>query len=107
MNPRRVHELMLKNFPEFDAVKLAWENVLDLDGVRKEKLSDIIDKNISGTELLIEINRKNGNLLAKGDALDFLAQHVGKATIKITNREFSGFVVIVSNGVAAGWRNNA
>lgn len=104
MNPRRVHELMLKHFPEYDPVDLAWANVLDGDGLRREILASIIKKHISSDVLLVEAHRKQGGCLDFMAAMDFLAEHAGHSTIRITGRDFSGFVVLVSNGVAAGWR---
>ncbi|MBI3143865.1 MAG: hypothetical protein HYZ18_01065 [Pseudogulbenkiania sp.] len=106
MNPRRVHELMLKNFPDFDASKLGWKNIADLSGVRERELIELLNEYIHAEQALIEVNRKVGNFLPLGEIVNFAAPYIGKQQIKITDRNFTGFVVIASNGAAAGWGSN-
>ncbi len=53
--------------------------------------------------MLVEANRKVGDLLPKHAALEFVATHVGQGDIRLTNRDFNGFVVVARNGVATGW----
>jgi len=94
---------MREHFPEFDGSKLDWIIIGDIDSIRFDKLEGLVDRHINSEELLVEINRKLGDFLPKAKAFDFLAPYVGKTEIKITNREFSGFVLVAINGVAAGW----
>lgn len=107
MNPRRVHHLMLKNFPEYSAVEHEWINVADTPGLRRQALSDLIEKNITSDQLLVDITRHLGAFLPKSEALDFIGQHICQREIRISDREFKGFVVVASNGAAVGWRNTA
>jgi len=39
----------------------------------------------------------------RNSAVDFVAKHVGQGEIRITDRQFRGFVVVAANGVATGW----
>lgn len=103
MNPRRVHHLMRTRFPQVDALKLDWVIVADVDSIRLEKLRELIDAHIQSPELLVEIHRKLGNFLPKPQTLDFIVPHITKHQIKITDRNFTGFVVVALAGVAAGW----
>jgi hypothetical protein len=103
MNPRRVHELISKHFPAVDAASLDWQNVMDRDGMRVKLLTDLIKQHIHADEILVEVHRKLGDFLQVDDAVEFIGKHVGEGQIKVTDRDFRGFVVVAMNGVAAGW----
>lgn len=60
---------MLKKFPAFAAVEYEWINVADTQGLRRQVLSDLIDKNISADYLLIDITRHIGGFFPKPEAL--------------------------------------
>jgi hypothetical protein len=107
MNSRRVHHLMLKNFPSYSAVEHEWINVADSQGLRRQVLSDLIEKNITADQLLIDITRHLGAFLPKPEALDFIGQNICQRDIRIADREFNGFVVVAANGTAIGWRSTA
>ena len=98
---------MLKNFPAFASVEHEWINVADTQGLRRQVLSELIEKNISADLLLIDITRHLGAFLPKAEALDFIGQHLCQRDIRIADREFKGFVVVALNGAATGWRNTA
>jgi hypothetical protein len=103
MNPRRVHELISKHFPEEDAASRDWTNVMERDGVRTEALAALIKQHIDADEVLVEVHRKLGDYLPIEDALLFIRDHIGEGEIKVTDREFKTFVVVARNGVATGW----
>jgi hypothetical protein len=104
MNPRRVHELMLKHFPRFAAVDLAWKNFVERDGsIRRDELLAMIDTYIQADEVLVEVNRKTGGFLSKKELLEFIRDYMGQGTIRMMDRDYSGFVVLAASGVAAGW----
>lgn len=103
MNSRRVHKLVKEHFPEFDGSKLDWVIIGDINYVHLDKLEMLIDEHIRSEELLVEIHRKLGDFLPKLEALQFIAPHIGKYSIKITNRNFPGFVFVANTGVATGW----
>ena len=98
---------MLKNFPGYSAVEHEWINVADTQGLRRQVLSELIEKNITADHLLIDITRHVGAFLPKSEALDFIGQHICQKDIRIADREFKGFVVVALNGAAIGWRNTA
>ena len=104
MNPRRVHELMTAHFPQAELVALDWVNVLEADGtIRSQVLDRLIDEFIHGDDILIEVTRKLGDLKPRSQVIPFVQQHVGKGQIRIADRDFHGYVLIGTNGVAAGW----
>lgn len=103
MNPRRVHELMLHNFPEFNYVDHDWAIAVDQNGARTSVISSLLDKYIEGDEIVIEIHRKQGACLNRADAIKYIVDNASSG-MKIADRKFQGFVVVSSNGVATGWR---
>lgn len=103
MNPRRVHELMRKHFPALKEVSRVWVNVADHDGLREEPLSRLMDEYIAAEPLLIEAHRKVAAALPKAEAIQYVREHLGRGTIRISDRAFRGFVVVAVNGVATGW----
>ena len=107
MNARRVHELMRENFPELDLAAHDWINVADSSGLDQTRFQGMLNHWITADEVLIEVHRKLGVLLAKSAAAAFAGEHLGKGHMKIADRDFSSFVVLASNGVAAGWRRTA
>lgn len=77
MNPRRVHALMTANFPSVEPVTLDWVNVLEADGtVRSEVLDALIDEFIRAGDILVEINRKLGDLKPRDQVIPYVREHV-------------------------------
>ena len=103
MNPRRVHELMRQHFPEVKAASRDWIVVADEHGLRTGVVREMINEYIPAESVLVEVARKLGDFLTVDAALEFLSKHVGQAEIRVTDREFTGFLVIAVNGVATGW----
>jgi hypothetical protein len=103
MNPRRVHELMRQRFPAVLGVSREWIVITDERGLRFKVFAALIDDHVGADEVLVEANRKVGELLSKQAALEFVATHVGQGEIRLANRDFNGFVVVAQNGVATGW----
>ena len=103
MNPRRVHELIRKHFPASGEATWVWVNVADQDGLREQQLLKLLDEYIPSELLLVEAHRKIAAFLPKEGVIRFVSEHLGKANIHICDREFRGFVVVATNGVAAGW----
>ncbi len=102
MNAWRINTLMNAHFPVIAGEKHDWVNVQDRDGPRVEALLEILKKYITTDDLLININRKEGARLSSQDAIPFICSHMGKAPIRISNRDFTQFVLIASNCVATG-----
>jgi len=104
MNPRRVHELMTAHFPQVELATLNWLNVLEADGsIRREALDRLIDEFIHADDILVEVNRKLGDLKPRDQVISYVQEHVDKGLIRIADRGFHGYVLIGMNGVAAGW----
>lgn len=103
MNPRRVHELMRKHFPAIEEATRVWVNVADSEGLREVQLRSLLDEFITTALLLVGVQRKVAALLSKADAIQFISEHMSQGTIRVCDRDFHGFVVIATNGVATGW----
>jgi hypothetical protein len=103
MNARRVHELMRLHFPTVNAASLEWKNVMDRDGPRFGTLKALINQYIPADIVLVEVHRKLGDQLDVADAIELIGKHIGEGQIKVTDRDFQGYVVVAVNGVAAGW----
>jgi hypothetical protein len=103
MNPRRVDELMLQRFPAVTVAAREWIVVADERGLRFEVLGGLIDEHLRADEVLVEVQRKIGDCLPRQAALAFVVTHLGQGEIRLSNRDFDGFVVVARNGVATGW----
>lgn len=103
MNARRVHELMAERFPDYDASALEWTVVADGSAPRCEVLRDRLLEHFGDGELVVEVHRRLGTVLRLFDAVAFIAAHIGKGAMKISNRDFTLFCVIAHNGVLATW----
>ncbi|RYG88660.1 MAG: hypothetical protein EON59_03755 [Alphaproteobacteria bacterium] len=103
MNPRRVHELMREHFPDFDAAACNWVVAVDEGGLRPVVFRELLAVHVPGSDLLVEVHRKVGSLLARKDVEAFVAKHLGQGHIRIADREFNGFVVVAASGVATAW----
>ena len=103
MNPRRVHELMRQGFSGRPTTASDWAVAVDGHGLRLDVVQHLVRDHIASDVLLVEVNRKVGGLFPVSQALDFVASNVGKGRVLLTDREFTGFVLIESNGVASGW----
>lgn len=104
MNPRRVHELMAQHFPAVEHARREWSVVPDDDARRGSAIQEMLAAHIGSTEVLVEVHRKMGGLLPLPEAALYIASHVGEGEIRVTDRQFTGFVVVARNGVATGWR---
>lgn len=98
---------MNAHFPDFDATQQNWVNVQGSDGSATDTLAYIIRKYITAGELLISINRKVGARLPTMEGIAFISAHMGKNQIRISNRDFTQFVLVASNCVAAGMQVQA
>ena len=95
---------MLDRFPAYDAVDFDWENMHDGKAPRFKELSDFLVRYIEAPEVLVEVHRKLGALLSIDEAVAFIGSHIGEGQIRVADRQFTSFVVVALNGVAAGWR---
>ena len=94
---------MSASFPKVDLAKSAWVNLLERDGsVRSKTLAALIREFIDGEDVLVEVNRKLGDMVSRQDAVAYVERHVGCSDIRIADRAFLGYVLMGVNGVATG-----
>jgi hypothetical protein len=105
MNPRRVHDLMHKNFPIFDSAKVEWINVVEREGPDVQRLESLLEQFIGASEVLVEVHRTVGGQFATKEAAAFICSHIGKGQIRVADRKFTSFVVVAQNGVMTGWHS--
>jgi hypothetical protein len=103
MNPRHIHDLMRKRFPVYDVVAHEWINVTDRDGPILGRIDRVLRANIAAGDVVIEVNRRLGTALPLQDAAAYIGQHIGEGIIRVADKDFTGYVVVLTNGVAAGW----
>ena len=94
---------MRNHFPASGEATWVWVNVADQDGLREERLMKLLDEYIPSELLLVEVHRKVAASLPKASVIQFVSEHLGQGNIRICDRGFHGFVVVATNGVAAGW----
>jgi hypothetical protein len=94
---------MRQLFPAVMGASREWLVVADEKGLRFGVLAGLIDEHVRSDDVLIEVHRKIGDFLSRQACLDFVAKHIGQGEIRLANRDFTGFVVVAQNGVAAGW----
>jgi hypothetical protein len=102
MNSRRVHTLFLKHYPVIALVDCEWVHIMR-EGM---PCRDMIDERLAFLnvpQVLIHVHRKLGDFLPPELATDFICDNVGHANIRVTDRDFSRFVIVAHNGVAATW----
>jgi hypothetical protein len=58
---------------------------------------------VPNDKLGLEVHRKIGDYLTVEASLQFVAKYVGQGEILMADRDFTGFVVVATNGVATGW----
>ncbi|URI05823.1 hypothetical protein MW290_07660 [Aquincola tertiaricarbonis] len=93
---------MVKHFPEVQAASRSWIVAADEHGLRTNVLADLLDQHVPPGDLLVEVHRKLGDCLPRRQAVDFVAAHIGKGNIRITDRAFRGFLVVAAHRVATG-----
>jgi hypothetical protein len=104
MNPRRVHELMTKHFPAFDGAELDWVNVHDGRAPKLTELDGLLHETFAEDEVLVAVTRKEGDFIPLSDAAAYIGQRMGSGNIRVSNRDFSSFMVVAQNCVASAWR---
>lgn len=92
---------MNEHFPKCDFSKLALVNI---EG-KPEVLEAILKSNISSNDLLISVNRKVGARLSLKEAVNFIQSSMGKGEMRVSDREFTQFVIIAPNCTASGVSN--
>ena len=95
---------MTANFPLVELATLDWVNVLEADGkIRTEVLDALIREFVRSDDVLVEVNRKLGDLKPRDQVIPYVQEHVCKGQIRVADRDFRGYVLVGMNGVAAGW----
>ena len=105
MNPRRVHELMRKHFPAFDAASVEWTNVVERSDPDTKLLESLLNEHVPSEEVLVQVHRMEGAFLPRCQALAYIVAHIGQGQIRIADRQFTSFMVVALNGVVTGWKN--
>lgn len=94
---------MRQRFPQVDAAKCSWVVIADDNGLRPAVLDALLQTHVAGSDLLVELHRKCGAMLARQEVTAFVARYLGQGDIRISDREFTSFVLVAANGVATGW----
>jgi hypothetical protein len=102
MNPRRVHTLFKKHCPAIDLASCEWTHIIRDGALQRDLLQQLL-ATLETMDVLIHVRRKLGDFLPLDEAVDFVCENFGKSSIRITDRNFTRFVIVAQNGVAATW----
>lgn len=98
---------MREKFPNIDLAQLSWTNIVDETGrLRQEDVAPVVVHRFESRgvqEVLVEVHRKLGELVAIADLAKYLSEHHGKGEIRMADRTFSVFALLAVNGVATSW----
>ena len=94
---------MRQRFPQVDAANCSWVVIADDNGLRPTVLDGLLTFHVAGSDLLVEVHRKCGAMLARQEVNAFVARYLGQGDIRISDREFTGFVLVAASGVATAW----
>ena len=104
MNARAIHKLMRRLFPSGIPGGCSYKVVLDENNQpRLAILKGLLVEQFQEDDIVVEVNRTVVGVFTHAEALGLIANSMSKSRIKVSNRDFDRFVVIESNGVAAGF----
>ena len=105
MTPSETYEQFVIEFPAVWAHDHSWVNIHDGEATRLDVLSEILAKTLGGERAVVVIHSTPGigAELPLDEVSAFVAPHVLKAEIQVADPNFTSFVAILVNGVAAGW----
>jgi hypothetical protein len=105
MTPTETYEHLAIEFPAVWAHEHSWVNIHDGEATRLDVLTEILAKTLGGERAVVVIHATPGigAELPLNEVSAFVAPHVLKAEIQVADPNFSSFVAILVNGVAAGW----
>jgi len=99
---------MRSHFATTDAAKSEWTNLVDEHGLLMEVRAQAVllepFKERGIEEVLIEVQRKAGDMLLVDEVIPYLRGKVGRSNIRIANREFTVFAEVPINGVGRTWQ---
>lgn len=94
---------MLRHFPKEQPAE--WAYICECSGKDETTaVQSFIEANLEGETLLVEVHRSIGAALSRNEAASFIAAHICKADIRVSNRAFTSVAIFARNGVAAAWR---
>ena len=106
MTQAEAYDEFMTEFPAVWAHEHSWVNVHDGKAPKLDVLLDILNTNIREDRAVVVVHSPFGigAELPLGEVCAFVAPHVLEAEIQVADPEFTTFVAILINGVAAGWR---
>jgi len=107
MNPRRVHDLMLRHFPPIGQEPGEWRLLMRDVTCPPELVLALLRETFPSDQVVVEVSRKVGGMFPIEGAAAFIATHVGHAHIRIANRSFTTLAAIAPAGVVTSWRQDA
>lgn len=99
---------MREKFPEdVDLAQLNWTNIVDeMGGLRQDDALRVVVQRFESRgvqEVLVEVHRRLGGVVATADLVEYLSEHHGKGEIRMADRSFTVFALLAANGVATSW----
>ncbi len=106
MNARHAYELIRVKFPVFVSSSYEWKVLAHGDAGDMERVEKFLHSAFSSEELVVCISRTVGGSMSINDAAREIVAAVGKAELRIANRQFTEFAVIGHPGVGASWKES-
>ena len=105
MSPIENYEELSTEFPAVWPEDHVWENVHDGKAVRLDALSALLVRHIDSHEVVVVVHSDPGVgiVLPRESAASYIAPHVLKHEIQVSDPHFKHFVAVSRSGVAAGW----
>jgi hypothetical protein len=109
MDSASLEELMSENFPWIEPEDCSWQNVHDGHAPKLEAISAMLAENVGTGDVLLHVLGKPEVFaqMPASEAPGLISRHIFGGRIHASNREFSGFLVIMPIGVATAWRKGA
>jgi len=109
MDEELLADLMAQNFPPCEPEDHAWSNVHDGAAPKTRVISEMLRANVGAGHVLVHVLRDEDVYaeVTASEAAEFIGRHVLEGRIHASNLDFSGFLVVMPNGVATGWKSSA
>lgn len=106
MNPTAVYDDLAREFPPVHSEDHEWVNVHDGQAPNLGAMFDLVEHHIPSPEVVVVVHCEPGvaAVLPKADVVGYVAGHVLKHEIQMSDPLFNCFVAVSRSGVATGWR---
>jgi hypothetical protein len=105
MSPTEFYEEVVMEFPLVHPEDHEWVNVHDGRAPKLEAIAGLVDRYINSPEVVVIVHSEPGigATLPKASVARYIAGHILKHEIVVSDSLFACFVAVSCSGVATGW----